>query len=398
MALTFLNRSNSILEGKHNGWLREEVFVRGDDFFNSLEENIRAAQKTVLIESYIFDYDELGKRFVQLLSETARRGVEVRLVLDGIGTWGSLKFFHLELLSAGVKVGVYNQVSFLSLLRAALISSKTGTFKRLFQWSNRRNHHKLCIIDGKTAWLGSMNITAKHLEIPGKAPAWRDTGVAIEGPEVAILMRDFERTWESTMTGFDASRKVKRWYESRLTPENSLVKVNSTGYLRRKNYLQLLATLNKAEKRIWITNAYFVPPGGLVRALRDAARRGVEVKVILPRDTDIFFMPWVSERYCYRLQATGIRIYQYQASILHAKTMVIDDIAIVGSTNLNHRSLLHDLEVDVILSSTQAVGTMVKAFEDDLVQSREFAIEEWMQSPLYRRIGGTLALYFRYWL
>ena len=156
--------------------------------------------------------------------------------------------------------------------------------------------------------------------------------------------------------------------------------------------------LSNATRRIWITTPYFVPTGDVLEALGQAAKRGVDVKILVPSMSDVFFMPWVAAAFMWGLQRGGAKIFRYRPRILHAKTLLIDNWATVGSSNFNHRSIFHDLEVDVVLSKKESVDELASAFEKDLTESDEFTAKNWsIFSSLTSRMGRCLLL-FRSWL
>ncbi|MCM2323553.1 MAG: phospholipase D-like domain-containing protein [Oligoflexia bacterium] len=149
---------------------------------------------------------------------------------------------------------------------------------------------------------------------------------------------------------------------------------------------------------MWITNAYFAPDILLARALRVAAWGGADVRVLVPKKSDIFFMPWVTEAFYHHLLRAGVRVYEFLPSILHAKTLLIDDWGTIGSSNLNHRSLLHDLEADFVVGHHESIDALATLFEEDLRQSREIFLGEWKGLPLSRRMVAKILLFFRYFI
>jgi cardiolipin synthase len=165
--------------------------------------------------------------------------------------------------------------------------------------------------------------------------------------------------------------------------------------LRSENYLDLLVKILGAQGRVWITNAYFVPDASLIRVLRIAAEAGVDVRIVVPAFSDVVFIPWVTSAFHLGLLRAGVRIFEYTGSVLHAKTMLIDDWGLVGSSNLNHRSLLHDLEADVVLGSKEATSALAEQFVADCAHSREVTLRNWKSRPLLERIVGRMLLVVR---
>lgn len=165
---------------------------------------------------------------------------------------------------------------------------------------------------------------------------------------------------------------------------------------RRENYLDLLVRIVGARRRILIENAYFVPDGSLLRALRAAAEGGADVRIVVPAVSDIFFIPWVTSAFHVGLLRAGVRIFEYTGGMMHAKTMLIDEWGLVGSSNLNHRSLFHDLEADVVLASEEASRSLEVQFEHDCRASREITLNTWRERPWIERALGRLLLWVRW--
>jgi cardiolipin synthase len=163
-------------------------------------------------------------------------------------------------------------------------------------------------------------------------------------------------------------------------------------------YRELLRKIAASRERIWITNGYFLPRPGLLRRLRAAARRGVDVRILLPRTSDVFFMPWASAMYYRSLIRAGIRVFEYLPGVLHAKTLIVDDWMTVGSSNFDYRSFLHNLEVDVVLRSEVARAHLLRQFRKDLRVSREVVYADCARRPLWQQLLGRLCLRFQYWI
>jgi len=372
-------------------WKREELYEIGDEFFEELEAAIKGATSSIEFESYIFYNDAVGARFAHALAAAARRGVRVRVVVDGIGSWGWVKAFGPLLAEAGAAWKVYHQLPWEKFFSRTERRQVTfTTLIRLVRKINNRNHRKVCIVDRETAFLGSRNITDVHSEKVSGEKAWRDTSVVVEGQGVSDLLFAFERVWFG-----------RRWRKRNpvSTREMSpLVRLNITRRLRVKDYSRLKGKITRAKDRVWITNAYFVPHKSLLRALLAAASKGADVRILLPEKSDVFFIPWVASASQYGLLKAGARVFEYQPTVLHAKTLLVDDWALVGSSNLNHRSLMHDLEADVFLTHPHSKDELRDQFLRDLTVSREITLEEWGRRPRWERWLGRMLLRFRYWL
>ena len=373
-------------------WDFEQIFTNGDEFFAELISAIASAKKSIELESYIFESDEIGQRVIAALCEAARRSVNVRVVVDALGSPVWKAAYSAELDKSGVKYDVFHEFIPSSKFRHAL-SKPTSWLHRLLghlKNMNRRDHRKLVLIDDYIAFVGSMNISRVHLSSLSGDKVWRDTSAVVHGESAQVLRAGFERIWTPW------SRRRFGTGLSLLRLPISLVRLNSTRRLRKRNYRDLLLRLRSAKKRIWITTPYFVPSSAVIRNLRHAARRGVDVRLLLPAKSDVFFMPWVASASLHALAGTGMRVFEYRPRVLHAKTLLVDDWAVLGSSNFNHRSMFHDLEADVILSSAASINRLAAQFEEDLGMSIELNGKNG-SSAVLRFLGRSL-LIFRNWL
>jgi len=368
--------------------------VSGDDYFDSLEAAIRDAKNTVEMESYIFNNDYTGNRIIEILAAASERGVKVRLIVDGIGSMGWEKFFGERAMNAGIQYRIYHQLPWEHVLLPRRAAPKWQRVWRLIVRLNNRNHRKVCIIDRHIAYVGSINVADDHVASIRGAKAWRDTAVRLRGEDVRVLVESFERIWLGSTRLFRRRLRLLR----RRPRSSVLVRLNLSRRQRAQSYAELLERIDSAERRIWITNAYFVPDGSLLRALSLAARRGVDVRIIVPKVSDVFFVPVVHAAFHYSLLKAGVRVFQYVPSVLHAKTIMIDDWAIVGSSNLNHRSMLHDLEADVVISSLTARRTLEQHFLEDIGNSEEAGFRAWDDLTWLQKLGARFLLAFRFFL
>lgn len=358
----------------------ERVYHNGDEFFDDLIGALNSATVSVDFEAYTFENDRLGRRVARALTAAASRGVKVRILVDGAGSPNWHADFMPQLLSAGIECRIYHPFPW-------QIRSFKKFFERIAQL-NRRNHKKSYIVDGKFAWVGSMNISECHMPRHAGAEAWRDSGVRIYDGRVQALTAAFESSWRE-------GRFLRRGSMRRLHP---LVRLNNTRLRRETIYKDLLKRIARAQERVWVTNAYFVPRRGLVRSLCRAASSGADVRLLLPKDCDIFFIPWVSSVFYDVLLRSGVKIYEYKKSMCHAKTLVIDKWSTIGSSNMNHRSLFHDLEVDVVLSTVEARQSIEGQFIEDLTNSCQVKLEEWKQRPWLERFFCRTLLLIKHFI
>ncbi len=370
----------------------EILFFSGNEYFAALIRDIDASQESVDLEAYIFSFDSLGRRVIDALERAVFRGVKVRVLVDGAGSseWGGSLVTRLE--KDGAQTRIFHPFPW-----------------RLWQWSrskvglpslakaiylllkiNSRNHRKTCIIDGKIFYVGSFNISQNHLAKDKRGQGWRDSGVRLEN----IDLKDIEEAFESAWSSRPIQERIRQFFRHIRT--NPIIRLNNSWHRRRILYKNLLNRIRDCNERIWITNAYFVPDNFLLRRLIDAARRGVDVRILLPGESDVAFMPWASKAFYEKLLISGVRIFEYLPAMLHAKTLILDDWMIIGSSNLNHRSLLHDLEVDVNLRFNSSKKSLAEQFLLDLNYSREIKLKDWQRRSWHQKIVGNLILYLKY--
>jgi cardiolipin synthase len=247
------------------------------------------------------------------------------------------------------------------------------------------------LIDQDTAYLGSINITAHHLSKEQGGQGWRDIAIRLKGSKPVSQLREaFESAWSHK------NIKERLTHVFTMIKTHPLIRLNYNRHHRRVLYKQLLWQLQDAHERIWITNAYFIPDSRFLKYLKHAASRGVDVRMLLPSKSDIAFMPWASAVFYDSLLKAGVRIFEYLPGVLHAKTLIIDDWMLVGSSNLNQRSLKHDLEADVNIKMPESKEFLKNTFLQDLEQSQELHLTNWTKfRPWIQRLIGRIFLYVK---
>lgn len=377
-------------------WNAETIYHDGDQFFSDLGQALMTAKKSITLETYIFDRDPIGTEILRHLYDAVVRGVRVRVLLDGIGCsdWSYRDLEHL--LRANVEARFYHPLPW---QQADFTITRYFAPRRiLFElWKlNRRNHRKVCVIDERIGFLGGLNLSARHSRKVSGRKVWRDTSVRVTGDSVESLVEAFDFAW--TLTA-DWGRFRKRWLRYRRLPFRAgLVRLNVTRKQRRGIYRDLIRRIRSSRDRIWITNPYFIPHYTLIRALRSAALGGVDVRLLFSKRSDIWGIKWAIRAFYYILLSSKVQIFEYHASILHAKTLLIDSWATVGSSNLNHRSLFQDLEVDVVLSRSSSVGSIEEQFLKDLESSDQIELRKWQRRSWIQRVLERVALVFKKWL
>lgn len=343
-------------------WTDEQVFFSKDTYFPALIARIGQAQQSIEFETYIFDMDAVGIAVLDALKTVSARGVNVRLLLDGIGSLFSVRKIYQSLKGTSVQIQIYHPF---------LLTQAFATL-------NKRLHRKLCIVDRGRALVGSFNVSDREC---------RDTAAEVSGIEVQTLISGFERRWQK-------AHRSRRKRASFL----SLVRLNETESLRQQWNRDLAERLRSANRRIWITNAYFVPPVFILEALKATATRGVDVRILVTERSDHTLVKWIAETYYLDLLLSGVRIFEFRPCFLHAKTILIDDWAMIGSSNLNHRSLFHDLEVDIVLTHDSSRQALDDQYGIDLSHSKEISIDHVIRLPLHYRFFRWCLLIFRNWV
>jgi len=364
----------------------------GPATFQAMFEAIRNARDHINFETYLIEDDEVGRKFAAALIEKQARGVQVNLIYDSVGAIGTPPEFFKRLTDRGVRVLEFNPVN-------PLMAAKG--------WDvNQRDHRKLLIVDGQVAFVGGINISSVYSSgsfrpdskrKAGSAP-WRDTHLQVEGPVVAEFQKLFLATWDKQAQEALAPRKY-------FPPQTSKGKdvVRAIGSSPDEQYSLMYATLisaiANAETSVYLTNAYFVPDPQLRAALEDAARRGVDVKLILPSYTDFWLVFNAGRSYYDDLLRGQVQIYERRGALLHAKTAVIDGVwSTIGSTNLDWRSFLHNDEVNAVVVGQDFGGQMRAMFEADLAASDRITLESWQQRSLDDRVKELAAQIWQYWL
>jgi cardiolipin synthase len=383
-------------------WKSETLLFDGDAYFQCLFEEWARAERTIDFETYIFDDDNIGAEVARQLQMAANRGVRVRVLVDGIGAGGWWQTRGVELEKNGVEVRVYHPLMVTQLWRRMMIDLRLIVPERkpkrslVLRRLNRRNHRKVSVVDGRIAFVGSVNVSDTHLSAYKGSDAWRDTSVRLQGPGTSELLVAFDHAWKrSQSVGETRPFKIRFSFRRRTGDFASAVSLNYTMRLRRISRGKFQTLLSSAENRIWVSNAYLAPPSNIQRMLMKAARRGVDVRVLVPSRSDVWFMPFIARAYYRPLLKSGVRVFEYQPRFLHAKSLVVDNQALIGTSNLNRRSFLHDLEVDVRIDNPVTVDKLSEKYLLDIRES----IEIFNRGTIVgSRLGRILNYFIRYWV
>lgn len=355
-----------------------EVFTDGDALYDAIEKAIDAATEHVHLEYYIFDGDEIGARIRDALIRACKRKVEVRLLLDGIGSVSLASAFVRPLEQVGGQVAFFNPVS--------------GFRPRM---ANFRTHRKIVICDGRVGFTGGMNVTREHSVRCLGDHAWRDTHMRFEGPSVAALQRVFLPDWYFASGIAEDENAVRFFPEPEpLEGDASLLQVVSSGPDKDifAVHQLLFGAIAQAQERIWLTTPYFVPDEPTLAALIGAGLRRVDVRILVPARSDNRLADMAARSYFPELARAGVKIYEYTPHMLHAKTMLVDeDLAIIGTANFDNRSFRLNFEVVAAAFSRETNEELARIFEKDLTESSLVRVRDIREKGLVERFGESCA-------
>ena len=381
---------------------RVTLLQDGPGTYAAMFEAIANARDHINLESYILEAAGPGEEFARRLIARAKAGVRVNVLYDSFGSIGTPESFFEHLRANGVNVCEYNPLRRLgNLLSRAL---------------HLRDHRKLMVVDGRVGFIGGVNISSVYSagssplaslagsqaaaaggEAPAK-PGWRDTHVRVEGPIVAQLQRLFMQHWSRHSS---IALRGSHYFPPIAPVGGHRAAVAACDAGRRRNpfYRALLSALDAAQQRIYLTTAYLVPTRRLMRALVRAARRGVDVHLLLPGVSD-FWAPLQAGRSHYaRLLRAGVHLHELHDTLLHAKSCVIDGLwTTVGSSNLDWRSFLHNAEANLVILDSTLGAEMEQVFMADVARSKEIRRDEWARRGLRQRLAEMLARRFEFFL
>ncbi len=352
---------------------RVEVFFAGAKAFASMCAAMESAEREILVESYIWRDDATGRGLLQRLAGAAARGVAVKVLADAWGSFGTRSRFWVEMRRRGIEVRLFHPL-----------------FPALW-YQPFRNHRKILAADRSVAFTGGMNIADEYgssHSATGKGP-WRDTHARIEGPAAWEMAVVFSEGWHRAR----GSRIEHLPLEPPAPTGASILVLDSRpGRGHVESASVLAAIVGAAQRFVWITNAYFAPPRRALAILGDAARRGVDVRLLLPGPTDVPLVRHAGHGFFWDLLRVGVRIFEYRDAVLHAKSLVADEyVSVVGSTNLDFRSFRYNAECNLVILDEGTGRSLARAFEADLERSVEILPESRQRVSAWHRLGDSLA-------
>ena len=351
---------------------RVTIYTNGPEFYPAMLEAIRCATRAVHLECYIFQPGKVADQFIEALSDRARKGLNVTIVVDAIGSFSLWGRPVRRLRDAGCRIHSYQRLRWYSLARI-----------------NNRTHRELLVVDGRIAFAGGAGIADWWAEPNGRRPPWRDTMAKFEGPIVAALQGVAAENWleccGEVLTGAE--------YFPQLDPLGSttaFVIRSSPSDRATSSRVAFQLLMEGADRHVHISTPYFLPDRALRRALKSIAQRGVAVSVIVPgHHTDQRWVRLASRRMWGELLQAGVKIHEYRATMTHAKVMVVDGIwAVLGTTKIDNRSFEHNDEINVGMYDASVAERLLEDYARDLADSAAISFESWRRRPLWEKIVG----------
>jgi len=358
-----------------NIFCSEIFYDSSQGYFDSAISAILGSKSEVLLESYIFEIDSIGLEFLKALETASKNGAKVFVSVDRIGSWNSINQLQTWAQINDIKLHIFN---------SRLLSI------------NKRNHRKLILIDKKILFLGSINISRDHLN-------WRDYGLQIQVSESQyhyIRKRVFlaRSRWLALREVLSLKRMAGGLRKTRFEDKDSRFLFNDSLASRLLLARVLIRSIKMAKQKVWISSPYFLPRSFLLRALVRAAKHGVDVKIIIPAKSDVWFVRLATRSLLRKLNRQNIEIYSYQEKIWHAKSLIVDSQVFVGSHNWNHRSFLHDLEIVYVSQNSKLVHDLELSYQKDLKKCKKLTREDLNNDSVLIKLMSHIFYLFRYWL
>ena len=366
-----LNNSDSLLTTGN----KLKILNDGKQTFQAIFQSIKNAQHHIHLEYYIFSDDKIGNQLKSLLIAKSREGIEVRIIIDDVGSWSLKKSFITEMKDNGIAVYSFMEVR----------------FPRFTSRVNFRNHRKIVIVDGKIGFTGGINVADRYVDGIKKLGPWRDTHLQIEGDAVACLQVVFTADWyyviKENLTG---DSYFPPFSEAPGVP----VQISASGPDSDwENIGQaIFAAITNAKEKIYIATPYLMLPLQIDYALKTAALSNVDVRILIPGKSDAITPKWSSFSFVEELLEAGVKFYFYQKGFIHSKYIIVDDVfSTLGTTNLDFRSLETNFEVNAFIYDKNFARELMNTFTTDLENSREIKLREWRRRPWHYKFRESLA-------
>ena len=365
---------NKLARLPFTGGNKVSLLINGTKTFEKMFEAIKSSKKTVLVQFYIIRDDDLGRKLKDLLITKAQQGIKIYFMCDYIGSIGLSRKYMQDLRQAGIDARYFK-------------TNKHGTRLQI----NFRNHRKIVVCDGTIAFIGGHNVGDEYLK-----ENWRDTHISIEGPGVKAVQLSFLEDWNwLTEKGYDLPDLSLDIQQQKIIGQGSDLIVLSSGPADHLETCALffINAINSAKERLWIVSPYFVPDSAVMAALQSAALRGVNVKVLIPAKSDNWLVNLSMPEYCRRASYAGVKVFRYQAGMLHQKVFLVDDqLACVGTANLDNRSFRINFEISALVSCPQFSKQVEFMLEADF-QKSEIDTSDHQRSFLQRTLSRIAYLF-----
>lgn len=353
---------------------RLDVLHNGAQTYDSIAKALESARESIHIEYYIFCEDEVGRYVADVLERKAREEVEVRLIFDAVGSWKLSKEFIQRLRASGVEVGRFSPIS----------------FPYFTHYLNYRNHRKIVVVDGRVAYTGGINIAERYLK-GDTMGLWYDVHLRVEGDAVVDFQRMFLADW-ALVSG--QTLDDRRFFPQPKVENLAPMQVVGSSVSSRWSAISqaFFAAITSAEHRITISTPYFIPSTSLLEALKVAALKGVDVRIVIPARSDSRLVHWATCSFVDGLLSAGVKVYLYTAGFLHSKLLAVDGVmASVGTANMDIRSLEDNSEVSTFIYAPEVVAELTSTLDDYIAHSRAVKPEEWYSRPQGERFIESIA-------
>jgi cardiolipin synthase len=366
-----LANSNALLSDNNE----VKILKNGEQVFPAMFQAMEEARHHIHLEFYIVDDDIIGNQLRELLIRKATAGVEVRFIYDDVGSWRLSKKYIRSLHEAGVKIDCFIKVRF------PLLTSKV----------NYRNHRKIVVIDGTTAFVGGLNIADRYLQGTRVLGPWRDTHLMLKGGAATGLQIIFMADW------YFVSKEIlqgDKYFHPLEYGKGKIVQIVASGPDSDWESLSqaYFAAIASASDKVYIATPYLIPNTEIGSAMKAAALGGIDIRILLPGKSDAIIPKWGTHSYIAELLEAGVKIYFYQPGFMHSKLMVVDGVfSSVGSANFDFRSLETNFEVNAMIYNEETAAELEKHFLNDLNQSREIIPDEWEQRPRFSKAKESFA-------
>ena len=352
-----------------------KTYINGEDKFRDLFNDIREAKSFIHIEYYIFRYDDLGRALISELHEKVKDGVEVRLVIDGMGSKKIAKKIIKEIESYGIKISVFFP----------------GVLPHINMRINYRNHRKIVVIDGKIGYVGGFNVGNEYVNKGKQFKFWRDTHIRVRGEAVNELNKRFILDWDYASD--ENMGNMSMYFPIPEVVGDVGIQIVSSGPDHMEEYIKnsYMKIINNAKNYVYIQTPYLVPDSPMMEALKISALSGVDVRIIVPGAPDHFFMEWMLSANIGLLIEYGIKIYRYGNGFIHSKTIVADgEVCSIGTANLDIRSFKLNFEVNAFIYNEAVAKEQEKIFLDDQLKSKLVIKEEYYKRSKNLKIKESL--------